>query len=116
MDEEMLLYEISKRRWGKAVGEQLGDIAGKYLDRRGRGLEASAAVLDVWGEVLPGDFYEHCEVVSLVGGRLVVEVDPGPYMHELRIMSSELLEHLQGRCGRAKIKNIKLRARKRRSK
>ena len=116
MDEEMLLYEISKRRRPKVKAEQLGSVAQKYLDRRGRGLERGAAVLDVWGEVLPGEFYEHCQVVSFSGGRLVVEVDPGPYMHELRIMSSELLGHLQGRCGRAKIKNIKLRARKRRSK
>jgi len=75
-------------------------------------LERNASVVDVWRQYLPEGFYEHCSLVGVSGGVLKIEVDPGPYMHEMQVLSSKLLEHLQSCCGQAGIKRIKLRPRK----
>jgi predicted nucleic acid-binding Zn ribbon protein len=92
--------------------ESVGGVVRSYLSRQHRQLGKNTSVVDVWQEVLPGGFYEHCKLVGISGGVLRLEVDSGTYMHELRLMSKDLLEHLQERCPRAGIKKISLYARR----
>ena len=99
-----------KRR--RVTTERLSAGLGVYLDGRLSEFSKNAAVVDVWREILPAKFYEHCHLAGISKGVLRLEVDPGPYMHELELMKVELLAHLQRQCPRTGLKNIVLRARR----
>lgn len=111
-EDGLLIGAVSWQKRKKTTTSKLGDSGRDYLGRNLQNLKRNAVVVDVWQEILPAELNEHSRLKSISGGVLELEVDPGPYMHEMRLISSELLEHLQNRCGRGKIKKIKLRPRK----
>jgi len=114
MDEDRKLYAAGRRQ--KRPGrrpDKLGEAIFSYLGGKHRKLEANAGVVDVWREILPEQFYDHCELTGIEAGVLRLEVDPGPYMHELQVSSGMLLEQLQQRCPRAGIRQLLLRPRRR---
>jgi len=67
----------------------------------------SAAIADLWDQLLPVELAGHCKPDSLSGGILKVIVDGPVYMHELRLCSSELLGLLRKQCPGAGIRTIK---------
>lgn len=94
------------RREDRSV--RLGDVLQKVMAERISPLQARFGELaDAWSDVVPQELYEHCEIVDVIGGELKVCVDSSPYVYELRLCSSELLEELQRRCPRARLKRIK---------
>ena len=110
MDQEKLLHSATAwqgRR--RQTTSRLGANANAYLQKRHRQLKKSAAVVDVWQEVLPQQFYEHCSLARITGSSIYVEVEPGTYMHEMQLLNTELLEHIRDRCPNAGIKKIILR-------
>jgi len=111
-EDGLLIGAVSWQKRRKVTTSKLGDSGRDYLSRNLQNLKRSAAVVDVWQEILPAGLSEHCQLKSISGGVIELQVDPGPYMHEMRLITSELLEHLQSRCGRGKVKRIKLRPRK----
>ena len=114
MDENRKMYTAGRRQ--KQPGrkpDRLGEAIFSYLGGKHSKLEANAGVVDVWREILPQRFYDHCELAGIEGGILRLEADPGPYMHELQIYGCTLLEQLQQRCPRAGIRRLSLRPRRR---
>ncbi len=112
-DDEKLLRSVGAWR-KKPVNrtESAGLIAKSYLGGKSRELKRNATAVDAWQDILPAGFYEHCSLASISGGVMTLYVDPGPYMHELRLISSELLGHIQQRCPQAGIRKISLLAHK----
>jgi len=87
---------------------RLGDVLGKVMSERISPLQARFGDLaDAWGEIVPDELYEHCEIVDARGGELKVCVDSSPYMYELQLCGSELLKELQRQCPQARLKRIK---------
>ena len=95
----------------------------KTTDRLGKGIEAyleerrpsyvkNASVVELWRQILPNGLQGHCGLLGISGGLLQLEVDPGPFMHEIQLLSEELLGHLQSCCPQAGIKKISLRPRR----
>jgi hypothetical protein len=114
MDEDRKLYTTGERqKRSSRRPDKLGEVIFSYLDGKHRKLEANAGVVDIWREILPEQFYDHCELTSIERGVLRLEVDPGSYMHELQVSSGMLLEQLQQRCPRAGIRRLLLRPRRR---
>lgn len=112
-DEEKLLRSVGA--WRKKPArrtESIGSIAKSYLGGRSREFKKNVAVVDTWQDILPESFYEHCSLASISGGVMTLYVDSGPYMHELKLISGELLDHIQERCPQAGIRKISLVARK----
>ncbi len=107
-EDELLAGAVSWQRRRKETTSSLSDSGRDYLGANLRRLEQSAKIVDAWQGLLPDEMMEHCNISKIEGGVIEVEVDPGPYMHELRLMSGELIEHLRDICGRGKIKKIKL--------
>ena len=97
-----------KRR--ETVG-RLGFNVEKYVNTRRSELSRNAKIIDAWRDLLPAELCDHCNVDRIASGNLYIEVDPGVYMHELRLLSSELLEQLQRVCRYGGIKRIVLRPR-----
>ena len=93
---------------------RLGEGAREYVAKSAAQLRKSAAVVDNWQQVVPSNLYEHCELRSVAGGVLGVEVEPGVYMHEFRVIEAELVGRLAVFCPQAAIKQIKLIPRRKR--
>ena len=112
-DNEKLLRSVGIwRKKPASRSESIGSIAKSYLGGKSREFKKNASVVDIWQEVLPESFYDHCSLASISGGVMTLYVDPGPYMHELRLISGELLGHIQERCPQAGIRKISLVARR----
>jgi len=105
-DRGRFLASPAGRRSGEEKATRLGLNARAYLDAEGVRLRKNCSVVDVWGEILPTTLYEHCRLAGISGGVLRVEAEPGPYMHQMQMVSGELLEHLQNQCRRAGVKKI----------
>ncbi len=111
-DEEKLLQ--SAVRWQykpRRTSERLGGSAEAYLKNNKSRFEKNTQVVDAWEGLLPEGLSGHCNISDISGGVLKLEVDPGPYMHELKMMTQELVEHLGQVCPRCGIKKITLQAR-----
>jgi Dna[CI] antecedent, DciA len=112
-DEDMFLQRICRRRQRvRRATPLLADAVDTYIKRRIGQLRKNASVVDVWRELLPEELYEHSRIAGISGGVVRVEVDPGPYMHEFQLLSSELSGQLQRRCRSAGVRRIVLRPRK----
>ena len=113
MDQDRLLRSATEWQKKTSAGTpRLGLTVQSYLSKKDYQLRKNAAVVDIWQQMLPEEFYEHCNLVGVSGGAAIFEVDPGPYMHEMQALKQELLEYLQTRCPRAGIKTIKLYAKR----
>ena len=87
---------------------KLGDILTKLMDKRLSPRQAKfEAITELWQQLLPANLCQHCKIVDMSNAELKVSVDSPSYANELRWCSSELLEQLQQRCPRARIKKIK---------
>lgn len=112
-DEDIFLQRAcgQKRPPYRAI-PRLADNVDTYIKGRLGQLRKNASVVDVWRELLPEELYEHSRIAGISGGVVQVEVDPGPYMHEFQLVSSELTGQLQRLCRAAGVRRIALRPRK----
>ena len=110
MDQEKLLRSATAwQRRKKQTTNRFGLEAQEYLKARKRTFEKNSDVVDAFQQVLPQQLNEHCQLVKISSGQVYIEVEPGPYMHEMQMLSSELLEHIKGRCPYSGVKKIILR-------
>lgn len=109
IDEDELLAGAVSWQWRrKETTSSIADSGHDYLGHNLRRLKESAKIVDAWQSLLSEDMIEHCDIKKIQNGIIEVEVDSGAYLHEMRLMSTELVEHLREICGRGKIKKIKL--------
>ena len=87
---------------------RLGVAVGSYLDRRDKQFTKNASVAEAWKQLLPNELYSHCTIAGISAKVLKVAVEPGPYMHEMQLLSQELLELLRSQCRGCRITKIKL--------
>ena len=85
------------------LGDTLNELMESCISQQAR----FEPVFQLWSQLLPGELDRHCKIVDISSGQLTVLVDSPSYMHELRLLSSELLSELQSGCPRAKIKKLK---------
>ena len=111
MDDSQQLSDIPSRRTRQKPDRtvRLGDTITRLMKNRISPQQARfGAVEELWSQLLPAELRRHCKIADISAGQLKVLVDLPPYMHELRLCSSELLKELQQQCPRAKIRKIKL--------
>jgi len=63
-------------------------------------------VTGCWNNLLPDGLRKHCRIVQISKGNLKVQADSPSYLYELKLSGSEILEHMQSCCPRARIKKI----------
>lgn len=107
-ENELLAGALSWQKRPKTTTSKLGVSGMDYFGSNLRRLEKNAKIVDAWNELIPAGMDGHCRLKSIEGGVVELEVDAGSYMHEMRLMSSELLEHLCEKCGRGAVKKIRL--------
>jgi predicted nucleic acid-binding Zn ribbon protein len=107
-EDRLLRGAVGWQKKPRATTIGLGGQVQAYLRQRAKEFTKNASLLDVWTEVLPPALADHCRPESLASGTLRVEVDPGPWMHELRLMTRELLDYFQEHCPRNRVRKILL--------
>lgn len=107
-EDELLINALNWQKRPRVTTSKLGVSGNSYFSHNLRKMEKNAKIVDAWNELIPEGLEDHCRLKSIDSGVVELEVDAGPYMHELRLMTSELLEHLRERCGRGAVKRIKL--------
>ena len=110
-EDDVLLSATTWQPKRRPAASVLGCVVREYLADSDSALRRAGPVLDAWADLLPPLLRDHCSPVAFEQGRLIVEVDPGPYMHELRLAAQELTAALKVQCPRARLRKVILRAR-----
>ena len=109
VDQEKILKSATAWQYRqKQTTESLGSIADGLLKSQQRVFKKNTQVVDAWDSMVPPNLAVHSRLAKISGGNIYIEVEPGVYMHEMKLISSELLESIQGRCPYAGIKKIVL--------
>lgn len=87
---------------------QLGDEIYSYLKQHDKSLTKNAAIVDLWNQIIPPGLQPHCRLDKRVGNTLYVQVQPGPYMHQLQVLSGELLDRIRQNAPRSGIQKIRI--------
>ena len=107
-EDRKLKGAVGWQRKPRPAGVGLGGAVEAYLKQRGKELEKNASLMDLWVGALPAALAQRCRPESIQSGTLRVEVESGPWMHELRMMTRELLDYFQEHCPRNRIRRIVL--------
>jgi hypothetical protein len=107
-EEKKLRGAVGWQRKPRPAGVGLGGEVQAYLNRRGKELSKNASLMDLWANALPAELAQRCRPESIQAGTLRVEVESGPWMHELRMMTRELLDYFQEHCPRNPVRRIVL--------
>ena len=107
-EDSFLKHALDWQKKPKVTTSKFGVSGNSYFKHNLRKLEKNAKIVDAWNELIPAGLEDHCRLKSIESGVVELEVDAGPYMHELRLMTKDLLEHLREMCGRTSVKRIKL--------
>jgi len=112
MDEDRQLKGASSWQYRpKRTDARLGDEVVSYLTQRSRALAKNATLVDIWEHVIPRTLQPFCRLDKRVGNTLYLQAEPGPYMYQAQMLSSELLEQIKQqapRCGVQKIHIVPL--------
>ena len=110
MDEDEQLRNVVewKRKPKPESAVKLGDTLNQLLKRRITPQQARfIPVARLWRELLPAELGRGCEIVKLSGGQLTVRVESPAVKFELQLCGPKLLEQLQQKCPRARVKKIR---------
>jgi len=95
----------------RRTDSRLGNEVLSYLKQHDREFTKNAAIMDAWNSVVPPSLQPYCRLDKRAGNTLYLQAMPGPYMHQLQMLSGELLERIRQlapRCGVQKIRIIPL--------
>lgn len=87
---------------------KLGDEIFTYLKRKDRALTKNAALVDLWAQLIPPPLQRYCRLDKRVGNTLYIQAQPGPYMHQLQMLSGELLDRVSQLAPRSGIQKIRI--------
>ena len=109
MDQEKTLRgATSWQQRIKPTTERLGAVADNYLKLNERTFRKNSEIVDAWEQIVPRQLHEHSRLSKISGGCVYIEVETGAYMHEMQLISTELLENIKARCPYSTIKKIKV--------
>lgn len=86
----------------------LGDEVSNYLKRRNREFGKNTQLVDLWQYIVPPTLQRFCRLDKRVGSTLYVKAQPGPYMHQLQMITEQLLEQIHRQIPRSGIQKIKI--------
>ncbi len=108
-DEQLENIVKYQRRFRQEDAVRLGDIAGRMVEGRISSQQKRyERISKSLNQLLGGKLLEHCEIVDIQGGRLLLRVDSPAYRQELEWCREELLRKMRQCCGRYRITDIKI--------
>ncbi len=98
-------WQASPTRTATGLGQEIVS----YLQLNRRQFEQNAPLVEVWKSIVPPALEPHCRLDKRSGNVLYIQAQAGPYMHQVKVLSGELLERIRQaapRCGICHIKVI----------
>lgn len=109
MDQEKILRSATAwQQREKQTSQRLGDAAQNYMQSHERAFKKSSEIVDAWDSLVPEQLQKHSRLSKISGGYIYIEVEPGAYMHEMQLISAELIESIRARCPHSGVKKIVL--------
>ena len=111
MAEGKQIKGVVRRRGSRRLGytSRLGEAVMEFVEKQVSPRQSRfGLVSEVWGQILPAELLQHCEIVDISGGRMKVVADCPAYANELRWCGAELVKELALRCSQARIREIKI--------
>lgn len=109
MDEEKyLLSALGWQQKTRPAGTRLGEQIVSYLKQQGRTFEKNSTLTDAWQRLIPEALRPYCRLDRRSGNTLFVQAQPGPYMHQVQMLSGQLLEQINRQVPRAGLQAIRV--------
>jgi hypothetical protein len=86
----------------------LGQEIVSYFQQHSRAFEKNAPLVDLWKTIVPPGLAPFCRLDKRVGNVLYIQAMPGAYMHQVKMLSGELLEGIKRAVPRSGICSIKV--------
>lgn len=108
--ENFILEQVNKRIMAgrpikeSPIGNDICNLLFRFTKNTGRNMQVVNLLEQIAGE----EIMANCRPESINGGVLKIKVKPGPYMFQMKNMSSEILKQLQAAFPSANIREIKL--------
>lgn len=88
--------------------QQLGTALGGYMKVYVDGLRRGGTVAAAFEQAIGSELAQFYRADQFSRGILYIQSPPGPYMHRLKMMETEIVEKLQAICPGTKIKEIRI--------
>ena len=85
----------------------IGIVIEPILSQKKNLFSRAGQISQAWDASVPYDLQTHCRPAGLQGGVLTVEVSSVPYLHQLQMLSGQILEDMKTRCPRCGLKAIR---------
>ena len=107
--EDDLLRSATAWQWRKKNRtSQLGSQIQSFLNSHQKSFDQAACLIDAWEQMVPVGLKKYCRLDGFEQGELTVRAIPGPYMHQLKMVQSELVKELKKKCPRSGLRKIRL--------
>jgi len=108
-EEDLYLRGATGWQYRKKPTERgLGQEIFAYLQQHSKAFEKNAPLVDLWKTIVPAQLAGFCRLDKRVGNVLYIQAMPGPYMHQVKMLSAELLEAIRRTIPRSGICSIKV--------
>lgn len=107
-EDQMLRDAVKwKRRYRRPPGQQVAGVLSAYEKTLKVKEKKASPLVAAWKEVVPDGFKEYCKIQKVERGVMMVTVSDGAFLFQLQTMKKELIDEIQSRCKRVKLKDIK---------
>jgi hypothetical protein len=108
--DNFIFEQVNKKVIAARPAEQrpLGSDMADWLHKFTRNTKKNTSVVTLLEQIIGSEMMAHCRADSIRGGVLKIKVKAGPYMFQMRNMSSEILRQLQTAFPSSNINEIKL--------
>lgn len=97
-------WQYRRKHTDSALGQEIFS----YLQQHSKAFEKNAPLVDLWKSIVPAGLAGFCRLDKRVGNVLYIQAMPGPYMHQVKMLSAELLESIRRAIPRSGICSIKV--------
>ncbi|MGH2272421.1 DUF721 domain-containing protein [Anaerohalosphaeraceae bacterium U12dextr] len=104
-------YLRSATAWQKKTppGPQpLGEALSHYMNVYVKGLRCGGTIAAAFEQVIGTELAPYYRADRFTRGILYIQSPPGPYLHRLKMMETEIVEKLQAHCPGTRIKEIRI--------
>jgi predicted nucleic acid-binding Zn ribbon protein len=86
------------------IGDCLQQLMQKIVEPK---TEQYQSVCSLWDKIVPVNLRPHCKIIEIDAGVVKVQADSPSHLFELRLNSRQLLQQMQKKIPRLRIKSLK---------
>lgn len=107
-DQRELRGATAWQRKPAPVPEPIGLAIERFLSKRSPQFKKAEQVAEAWDRLLPDPIRGQCRLAGFISGVLTVEASTGPFLHQLQMIRSRLLQEIREQCPQSGIRDIRI--------